>query len=405
MRIRCENLGLRFSESLQGKHHARAQTLWGLHALSATYTAPFRCLWFTRFARRGRRARQNGAPGDGDNGHAFHEIGSPCDNLHRYGRSIRHTTRHEAAEFSRRSSNRAVASNLAKWTALPRRLEDESRGNNDDDRRANNDEHTIDDDDRRESVGHEHSSNVPESFVQYHPEPTFPGEWNLHVHERRRELRQSVREYKRLDAVLAWLHEHGVLHELCPRGDQQRGYPRECSINGAARQLVRPGDRGATLRGGRPRANRSGSCGLRRYQRGAQRAAQTNSAPSVAAGYTIANDTQDSPGFGGAWSSGYSVLVADYVWMYDDGWAGSTTATSNVACTSANASGCWAHRDELLGSETNYDPGVGLGCTTCQMGAGFAMVDGNASYVDVVEGPQGSLPPMTFTWTTNVLPT
>jgi hypothetical protein len=52
---------------------------------------------------------------------------------------------------------------------------------------------------------------------------------------------------------------------------------------------------------------------------------------------------------GGAWAGGFqSVLAADYGWMSDDGWGGSAGTTSNVTCTSAVASGCWGHRDELL---------------------------------------------------------
>lgn len=136
----------------------------------------------------------------------------------------------------------------------------------------------------------------------------------------------------------------------------------------------------------------------------AQHAAQTNSDPTIAAGFPMANDAQGSPGFGGAWSGGYSILAADYVWMYDDTWGGSVAATSNISCTSARAAGCWAHRDELLGSDPGYNPGVGLSCTNCEMGTGFAMVNGGASYVDLIEIPKGSMPPMSFTWANNVLP-
>jgi hypothetical protein len=136
----------------------------------------------------------------------------------------------------------------------------------------------------------------------------------------------------------------------------------------------------------------------------AQHAAQTNSDPTIADGFPIANDAQGSPGFGGAWSGGYSMLAADYIWMYDDAWGGSAATTSNITCTSARAAGCWAHRDELLGSDPGYNPGVGLSCTNCEMGTGFAMVNGGASYVDLIEIPRGSTPPMSFTWANNVLP-
>jgi hypothetical protein len=130
----------------------------------------------------------------------------------------------------------------------------------------------------------------------------------------------------------------------------------------------------------------------------AEHAAVTNSDPSVAAGFDIGTDAQGSPGMGGAWSAGFSVLAADYIWMYDDGWGGSAAATSNVVCTSARAAGCWAHRDELLGSDPGFNPGVGLNCTNCEMGTGFAVVGGSGSFVDLVELPKGTPPAMTFTW-------
>ena len=137
----------------------------------------------------------------------------------------------------------------------------------------------------------------------------------------------------------------------------------------------------------------------------AQHAAASNADPGVASGFPIAYDGQGYPEMGGAWSGGFSVLAADYIWMYADGWGGSASQTSNIACTSPSAAGCWAHRDELLGSDPGFNPGVGLTTTTCEMGTGFAMVNGNASYVDLVETPaKGAQPPMTFTWAANVAP-
>ncbi|HEV2428067.1 MAG TPA: hypothetical protein VGS61_07600, partial [Acidimicrobiales bacterium] len=131
----------------------------------------------------------------------------------------------------------------------------------------------------------------------------------------------------------------------------------------------------------------------------AQHAAATRSDPAVAAGFPIGTDAQGAPAFGGAWAGGFNVLVADYVWMYDDGWGGANN-TSNIACTSPGAAGCWAHREELLGYDPGYNPGVGLACTTCEMGTGFAMVNGtSASYVDLIEMPKaGTRPAMSFTW-------
>ena len=130
----------------------------------------------------------------------------------------------------------------------------------------------------------------------------------------------------------------------------------------------------------------------------AQQAARGFTDPSVAAGFSIGTDAQGIPGMGGAWAGGFSVLAADYIWMYDDGWGGSHAATSNVVCTSPGAAGCWAHRDELLGSDPGYNAGVGLGCTDCEMGTGFAVVGSSGSFVDLIEIPAGSPPPMTFTW-------
>jgi hypothetical protein len=136
----------------------------------------------------------------------------------------------------------------------------------------------------------------------------------------------------------------------------------------------------------------------------AQSAAQHRDDPGAASGFAVATNAQGMAAWTGAWGSGYSVLVADYMWMYDDGWGGSHAATANVACTSAGAAGCWGHRAELLGSDPGYNPGPGLGCTTCVMGAGFAVVGGSGSYADLIEEPAGALPAMTFTWTKDVEP-
>ncbi len=136
----------------------------------------------------------------------------------------------------------------------------------------------------------------------------------------------------------------------------------------------------------------------------AQRAAATNQDPSVAPGFAIGTDPQGYPAMGGAWSGGFSVLAADYMWMYADGWGGSVAATSNVACTSARAAGCWAHRDELLGYDPGFNPGVGLGTANCEMGVGFAVVGSSGSFVDLIESPAATPPAMSFTWARNVVP-
>ena len=49
------------------------------------------------------------------------------------------------------------------------------------------------------------------------------------------------------------------------------------------------------------------------------------------------------------WAGGYqSALLADYDWMYNDGWGGNSDNTINVDCTSAKAQGCWGHREGIL---------------------------------------------------------
>ncbi len=64
----------------------------------------------------------------------------------------------------------------------------------------------------------------------------------------------------------------------------------------------------------------------------------------------------------------------------------------------------WAHRDELLGYDPSYNPGVGLSCTDCEMGTGFAVLGGSGSFVDLVEQLAGAPPAMTFTWAQDVAP-
>jgi len=101
-------------------------------------------------------------------------------------------------------------------------------------------------------------------------------------------------------------------------------------------------------------------------------------------------DPTDPPGavwFGGAWAGGpLGALVADFLWMYDDGYPG-----PNLACTTPTSSGCWGHRDNILGQPQ---------CTPCYMGAGAA---GGDSYADVFVETQDTQP-CTFTWATDVVP-
>lgn len=48
---------------------------------------------------------------------------------------------------------------------------------------------------------------------------------------------------------------------------------------------------------------------------------------------------------GSNWASPKNTLWADFVWMYDDG-----IGSGNLDCTTSNTSGCWGHRNNILGS-------------------------------------------------------
>ncbi len=49
------------------------------------------------------------------------------------------------------------------------------------------------------------------------------------------------------------------------------------------------------------------------------------------------------------WAGGYpSALLADFDWMYNDGWGGNSNGTINLDCQSPSAKGCWGHRDAIL---------------------------------------------------------
>jgi hypothetical protein len=72
--------------------------------------------------------------------------------------------------------------------------------------------------------------------------------------------------------------------------------------------------------------------------------------------------------FGGSiWAGGLSsVLEADYYWMYDDGYSGSST--SNSACSPSDTAGCWGHRDIILHQFANCPTGPPV----LSMGAAFS---------------------------------
>jgi hypothetical protein len=120
---------------------------------------------------------------------------------------------------------------------------------------------------------------------------------------------------------------------------------------------------------------------------------------------TLSFPAENGPGggyWGSVWAQGISPLAADYLWMYEDGWGGSAAATSNRACTSAASSGCWGHRDILLGAGLGMRYGVGTTCVTCEMGVGYAAVGPSGSWAAIIEVSKGAPPAMSFTWANEV---
>jgi hypothetical protein len=82
--------------------------------------------------------------------------------------------------------------------------------------------------------------------------------------------------------------------------------------------------------------------------------------------------------FGGVEANGlYSVLIADYELMYNDGY--SATGAFNRDCTSPSASACWAHRNIILGNYSST-PYFYMGAAAAQNAASFGGGTGSWTY-------------------------
>ncbi len=95
-------------------------------------------------------------------------------------------------------------------------------------------------------------------------------------------------------------------------------------------------------------------------------------------------------GWSANWAGGYgNALEAYYAWMYYDGWGGKQT--SNLDCTSAAASGCWGHRQDVLAFS---DPGL------LSMGASVSRdASGQIGYaITLVWTTQMNWTPITYSW-------
>ncbi len=92
--------------------------------------------------------------------------------------------------------------------------------------------------------------------------------------------------------------------------------------------------------------------------------------------------------WGGVWAGGYAnALQAVFAWVYDDGYP-----SGNVDCTAPGATGCWDHRDIILGtSQACMAP--------CVMGTGFA---GSSYTAELDEGYGYQTVGLDFAWSSEL---
>ena len=186
-------------------------------------------------------------------------------------------------------------------------------------------------------------------------------------------------------SALPRLQRHADVHAVRAARTQHRAQRRRPADDRVADELVSTETAGTDLRDRRPRTNGPRSAAVSGTQpqaprrRAVGRRARERPRPSPRA-FAAGLDPRRRARHGRApWRWATPRLEADYMWMYEDGWGGSSSSTPNLACTFAGALGCWGHRDQLLGFDGTYNFGVGLHCTTCEMGTGFAVVNGTGS--------------------------
>ncbi len=124
----------------------------------------------------------------------------------------------------------------------------------------------------------------------------------------------------------------------------------------------------------------------------AQSGAQGNTDPSHPSSLTGGAPVYQT---GAIWAGGASsTLFANYLWMYEDGWGGSPTQTTNADCTSASGPGCWAHRDIIL---KQFSSAYCNGATpTLSMGA--AATTGTSSLAAVLVSSCSAPSDPVYTW-------
>jgi hypothetical protein len=91
--------------------------------------------------------------------------------------------------------------------------------------------------------------------------------------------------------------------------------------------------------------------------------------------------------YGSIWAGDFGPLASDYDWMYNDGY--SPSGSINLDCRTPNQSGCWGHRENILGAFS--------GLSTLIAGAGSSGAAGR-SIAEVLAGTQTHAPRLTYTW-------
>lgn len=126
----------------------------------------------------------------------------------------------------------------------------------------------------------------------------------------------------------------------------------------------------------------------------AQRGAAANADPSLPSPMVVAGATG---AYGSNYASGVNTLDANYEWMYTDGWDGKYTF--NGVCTSARATGCWGHRDNILLNASRMPCEVSS-CVVV-MGGGYVhdgTYGGYNSYTEIFVQLTGVTPTLSYTW-------
>jgi hypothetical protein len=116
----------------------------------------------------------------------------------------------------------------------------------------------------------------------------------------------------------------------------------------------------------------------------AHSAAVSHSDPTLPSAQMTRHNIQE---YGSIWAGDLGPLAADYDWMYNDGY--SSHGAINEGCQTPSASGCWGHRDNIIGAY-NHLP-------TLLAGAGSGKPAG-ASISELLTAGTGKPGKFVYTW-------